>query len=117
MTRMAAIFIRAPVGIRKEIRDTLTYLNMRKKNVCVVIPATPNYLGMLQKAKDFITYGEIDDEIYLLLNEKRKSKHENVFFLHPPRGGFEKRGIKFAYHQKGALGQRDNMNDLIRRML
>ena len=117
--RICAIFIRSPVGIRKDIRDTLRMLHLTKKNACVVVPKNPQYNGMIEKVKDFVTYGTISEEAYADLQQKRgNKKHPDLFFLHPPRGGFERKGIKFAFAQGGALGNRhEKINDLIRRML
>ena len=43
---------------------------------------------------------------------------KSFFRLTPPRGGFDRGGIKKPFSLGGALGYRgDNMNDLIRRML
>ena len=55
-----------------------------------------------------------DEETYKKLIEKRKTKIENFFRLHPPRGG-----IKSKIHfPKGVLGDnKEKINDLIKRML
>ena len=55
--------------------------------------------GMAVKLKDYATYGNINDETYSLLVEKRgkkdkEGKIKNIFRLNPPRGGFERKGIK-----------------------
>ena len=57
-----------------------------------------------------------------LFQEKRKniSKNEKmmVFALSPPRGGFERKGIKASFSDKGALGYRaDKINDLLKKMM
>ena len=45
-------------------------------------------------------------------------KLKPFFRLHPPKGGFEKAGIKKPFTVKGALGYRgDKINDLIKKML
>jgi large subunit ribosomal protein L30 len=119
--KFAAILIRGPHDIRKDIKDTLYFLKLRKKNALVIVPDTPVFKGMLMKVKDYITWGEIDDETLALLKEKRgkTSKDEGtVFFLHPPRGGFERKGIKKSFKEKGALGfRKEKINDLIKRMI
>lgn len=35
-------------------------LNLTRANHCVVVPATPDYLGVVAKAKDYITFGSVD---------------------------------------------------------
>ncbi|MCK4366885.1 MAG: 50S ribosomal protein L30 [Thermoplasmata archaeon] len=58
----AVIRVRGTVGITRDIADTLRFLRLNKSNHCVVIPKNPQYEGMLQKAKDYITWGEIQPE-------------------------------------------------------
>ncbi len=60
--RIAIIRVRGSANIRKQVADTFTMLRLYKKNNCVIIPNNPSYLGMLEKVKDFVTWGEIDKE-------------------------------------------------------
>ena len=57
---LAAVRIRGTPGTRKDIRDTLQMLNLTRVNHCVIIPRTDDYLGMLRKAENYLTWGEID---------------------------------------------------------
>ncbi|MEM2145437.1 MAG: 50S ribosomal protein L30 [Candidatus Jordarchaeaceae archaeon] len=68
---LAVIRIRGTVNIRDEIEDTLKMLRLHRVNHAALINSTPSYLGMLQKAKDYITWGEIDAETLSLLLSKR----------------------------------------------
>lgn len=68
---LAVIRIRGRVGVRRDIRDTLKMLNLEKKHRCVVIPETPQYLGMVKKVKDYVTWGKISEEIFIELLKKR----------------------------------------------
>ncbi|NQU79820.1 uL30 family ribosomal protein [Candidatus Woesearchaeota archaeon] len=113
----AAILIRNTTRTSGDIRDTLIMLRLHKKFTCTLVPAIPSFKGMLNKTKDFIAYGEVDDETVKLLNEKR-GNDDNLFHLHPPRGGFERKGIKRNFVQGGAIGYRGTkINDLIKRMI
>lgn len=120
--KLAAIQIRGIRGMRQDVKDTLFMLRLRKKNACVILPDTPVFRGMLSKAKDFITYGTIDDSFAAEL-EKSKLKqlaHDDlkVFFLHPPRGGFERKGIKVPFQSGGALGDRGGkVDEVIKKMM
>ncbi|MBL7169704.1 MAG: 50S ribosomal protein L30, partial [Candidatus Aenigmarchaeota archaeon] len=38
---------------------------------CVLVPEKPEFLGMLQKAKDWITWGKVDKETVVKLFESR----------------------------------------------
>ena len=58
----AVIRVRGTIEISKDIADTMKFLRLNKPNHCVVIPENPQYKGMLQKAKDYITWGEIQPE-------------------------------------------------------
>jgi len=68
---LAVIRVRGRTGIRKEIEDTLHMLRLKRINHCVLVPETPEYLGMLKKAKDFITWGRINKETLVKLLKKR----------------------------------------------
>jgi len=139
--KIAVIRVRGVTGIRKEIKDTLEMLRLHRKNYCVVIENIPTNLGMLKKVKDYVTYGEIDEETYKELVAKRAEDYNGrvtdstgkikynkfrevegkkikpYFRLSPPRKGFGK-SIKQPFVKGGALGYRKEMiNELIKRML
>ena len=58
----AIVQVRGVVKTRREIKDTLAMLRLHHINHCVVVPDTPEYLGMIRKVKDFVAYGEVDAE-------------------------------------------------------
>ena len=111
---IAIIRIKGKVGLKKEISETLNRLKLRKKYSCVVIEPTKENMGMVKKVRNQVAFGEISDEMYKKLVEKRKTKIKNFFRLHPPRGG-----IKTKVHfPKGVLGDhKEKINELIERML
>ena len=140
LKKLAVVRIRGITGIKKDIKDTLTMLCLYHNNYCVVV--NDNMFGMVRKVKDYVTWGEIDDETYRLLVEKRgedfkgretdskkkisykkfivinNKKYKKYFRLSPPRGGFERKGIKTPFTKSGALGYRkEKINDLIKRMV
>jgi len=59
----AIVQVRGTVKTRREIKDTLSKLRLHHINHCVVVPDTPEYLGMIRKVKDFVAYGEVDADI------------------------------------------------------
>ena len=62
---------RSDRGVTKKIRDTMLMLNLTRINHATLIPDTVTYSGMLQKSKDYITWGEVDAEtIENLLKER-----------------------------------------------
>lgn len=124
--RLCIVLIRGLINVEKGIKDTLQMLNLKNSFNCVIIKDNPIHRGMLQKCKDYITWGEIDKEVVEELTAKKqktviykgKEKILPFFRLHPPRGGFERRGIKIPFQKKGALGYRGSkINDLIKKML
>lgn len=122
---LAAIRIRGPVSVNFPIKDTITMLNLHRKNYCVVYKSSASILGMLRKSKDYITFGEISAELYEKLKKERGEKDPKdpaklkpFFRLQPPRGGFERKGIKVPFSMGGALGDRkDKMGELIEKMI
>ena len=140
--RLAAIRVRGLTGIRNKVEDTLKMLRLYKKNYCCVIPNSSAYVGMLKRGKDYITWGEIDEETFKMLVEKRSEnfngreadskgkikyndfmvvdnkKIKKYFRLNAPRKGFGRKGIKHSFQEGGALGYRGSaINDLIKRMV
>lgn len=75
---IAAIRVRGRTGIRKDIEDTLKMLKLTRINHAVLIEDNPSYKGMLQKAKDYITWGEVDAESVTSLISKRGKLAGNV---------------------------------------
>jgi large subunit ribosomal protein L30 len=115
-TTLAVIQIRGTVAVSRVIKSTLIMLNLKKKHNCVLVPATPEILGMLQKGKDFITWGPITPETIKLL--EKVNQRGKAYFMPPPKGGFERGGIKKSFAAGGVLGDRgDKINDLIKRMI
>ncbi len=68
---LAVVRIRGRVNIRKEVKDTLVMLRLHRINHCVLVPETPEYLGMLQKSKDWITWGKVEKKTIVELFKKR----------------------------------------------
>ncbi len=122
---IAIIRVRGMANIDGEVLEALDNMRLRKPHVCVIMKKTPSLLGMLQKAKDYITWGEINGITLKTLTEKRGEKSPDdpkklkpFFRLHPPRKGFERKGIKTSFANGGALGYRGTkINDLIMRMM
>jgi large subunit ribosomal protein L30 len=58
----AVIRVRGSVNVKPGISDTLSMLRLNRVNHCVIIPESKTYLGMLQKVKDYVTWGEVKPE-------------------------------------------------------
>ena len=69
----AAIRIRGTVNVNSDIKKTLNLLNLTRTNHCVILDEKPSIKGMLQVAKDYITWGEIEKDILeKLISERGK---------------------------------------------
>ncbi len=133
---LAVIRVRGTVKVRHTIAETLIRLRLKRVNNLALVTASPGYRGMVDKAKDFVTFGEIDEKTLAKLFESKgiEAKAADVKSLmegeknvkdlgiampirmHPPKHGYE--GIKRGYNQGGALGNRGaDINELIARML
>ena len=115
---LAVIRISGQVGLRKEIIETFHRLRLRKY-VCVLLEPTKVNLGMIKVLRDFVAFGEINEETKKELIKQRGKKDKDgklkpFFRLHPPR-----KGIKSKFHfPKGVLGNnKEGINKLIERML
>ena len=67
----AIVRLRGEVNLRPEIKDTLAMLHIHRVNHCVVVKEDPHYRGMIQKVKDYVAWGEIDDDTLAMLLERR----------------------------------------------
>ena len=67
----AVVRIRGSVDTCKEVEATLRMLRLNYVNNCVLIPEDEDYLGMLKKTKDYITWGKIDKKTLIELLKKR----------------------------------------------
>lgn len=114
---IAVIRICGDCKVRGDFLETLDRLNLKKKYTCVVFEK-PNKieLGMIEKVRNFVAFGKLDEETYKKLVKARGKQGTKFFRLHPPRGGIDSKqpfGIK-----KGVLGNHgEAINKLVERML
>lgn len=141
--KIAVVRVRGRIKVISGIAETLEKLRLYNNNFCVILKNDPKTIGMIKKAKDYVTWGNIDEETFKFLVEKRgeeykgrekdskaKISYSNKFFklgdkkykkffrLNPPRKGFGRKGVKVPFNKGGALGDRaEKINDLIKRMI
>ena len=72
------IRVRGTTGVIQNIADTLDMLRLNRISHAVLVEENPSYEGMLQKAKDYITWGEIDAETLAAMIAKRGRLPGNV---------------------------------------
>jgi len=63
--------VRGTTGVKRDIADTLDMLRLNRINHGVLVEKNPSFEGMLQKAKDYITWGEITSETLSEIISKR----------------------------------------------
>lgn len=113
--KLAVILVRGVIRANRAIIDTLHMLKLRRKNQCVLVNKNPEMSGMVEKVKDYVTWGDIDAE---MADAVKNIMKEGVARMQPPRKGFGRKGIKVHFNAGGALGYRgEKINDLIRRMM
>lgn len=114
---IAAVRVRGQVDTNEDIEYTLDNLNLDKKHKISVFESTDANEGMMNKAKDFITFGEISDDTVEKLEEVKGEELESgdSFSARPPKKGF--RDTRAQVGQGGALGKRDDIDELIDRMV
>jgi large subunit ribosomal protein L30 len=140
--KILVIRVRGKVNLSEPLKSTFNMLNLHNKNWCIVLDSTPSNMGMIKKVKDYVTWGEITEENYNLLFEKKgevfkerledsKSlikysnylthkgkKYKKYFRLNPPKKGYGRAGVKTNFSKSGALGYRkEKINDLLERMM
>ena len=71
VAKLAVIRVRGSVNVRRDVRETMRMLGLTRTNHCVVIDDTPTSRGMLQKAKDMLTWGEVEQKVLEQLIRKR----------------------------------------------
>jgi large subunit ribosomal protein L30 len=122
----AVVQVRGVVKTRQDIKDTLKMLRLHHINHCVLIPDSPQNLGMIRKVKDYVAFGEVDaPTVETLLQTRGNSSYgtigefakalasgetklrdipglKPVLRLHPPRKGYKT--TKRTFPQGGALG-------------
>ena len=124
-----------------KIDESLYRLRLRRKYSAVLLEDSPENRKILKNVRDYVSFGEISEEMLKKLIELRgrlvdknkkldvkkvvegigKKKYEELgikpfFRLHPPRKGIESKkhfGVK-----KGVLGDhKEKINELLERML
>ncbi len=69
--KLAVVLIRGTINTHPDVRRTLELLRLKKKHALVVIDDNEVSRGMLQRVKDYTTYGTIDEKFFATIIEKR----------------------------------------------
>ena len=68
--KIAVVRVRGKINLNEGIKNTFEMLNLHNKNGCVVINNDASYMCMINKVKDYVTWGEITEETYNEMVEK-----------------------------------------------
>lgn len=108
---LAAVRVRGVPDTGRKVSDTLESLRLTKKNACVLLEDTESNRGMLEVARDHVAYGKVDEDTV----ENLRERGSEPFGLSPPSKGF--RDPKRQYSEGGSAGKRDDMDELLDRMV
>jgi large subunit ribosomal protein L30 len=140
---IAVVRLRGRVRISRKVVYTFELLRLRRVNHCVVLKDSKEVRGMLNKVKDYATFGEVDDKLLKelvgrrgrkaggkrldkkdvtkmlkLLGEPKKlveASFKPVFRLRPPKKGLKSKKKHFPQGDLGYRGK--NINELLERMI
>lgn len=71
MTLNAVVRVRGSVNIERSIKETMRQMRLGKVNHCVLLPSDDSMKGMLQKVKDYVTWGEVEPAVLVELLRSR----------------------------------------------
>ena len=63
MITHAVIKVRSNINVNRDIRRTMELLRLNRVNHCIILHETAITKGMLQKIKDYVTWGEVKPEV------------------------------------------------------
>ncbi len=66
-----AVRLRGESGVSRDVKATLNMLRLPRNHNAVLIYKKPDALGMIRKAKDYITWGEANKDVLRMLFQKR----------------------------------------------
>lgn len=132
---VAVVRVRGKIGVRKNINETLSRLNVPRVNSAALLFGNASNLGMIKKCNDFITFGAIDAKTLEKLLAKKGVKPSKADLdaltsgvkkakellalpirLKPPKHGWE--DTKLSFSNGGSLGYRgEAINALLSRMV
>jgi len=68
---LAVIRVRGVSDINREIKETMNMLHLTRNCHATLVDSRQSYVGMLKKAENYLTWGEISKETLTLLLKKR----------------------------------------------
>lgn len=71
MVLYAVVRVRGTVNVKPKIKKTLSLLRLTRNNHCTLLEEKKEIKGMLQQVKDYVTWGEINEETLSAILQKR----------------------------------------------
>ncbi len=68
---IVAVKVRGEVSAQREARETNALLGITHTNHAVIVDNRPAYLGMLQRAQSYVTWGEVSKETVVAMLKQR----------------------------------------------
>jgi large subunit ribosomal protein L30 len=68
---IVAVKVRGEVSAQREARETNALLGLTHTNHAVIVDNRPAYLGMLQRAQSYVTWGEVSQEVLTAMIKQR----------------------------------------------
>ncbi len=68
---IVVVRVRGTVSAQKEVRETLELLHLTHTNHGLLIDSRPDYLGMLQRVNNYVTWGEPTKDIVSTMLQNR----------------------------------------------
>src|SRR3989344_868689 len=100
---IAVIRIRGEAKVSDKLESTMQMLGLKKRNNVCILQENDSNMGMIRKVEDFVTWGEVSEDIINKLKQKNKGKGKNVFNLPPAKKSLK--NVRRRY-PKGDLGYR-----------
>ncbi|MCX8150473.1 MAG: 50S ribosomal protein L30 [Candidatus Bathyarchaeota archaeon] len=68
---LIVVKVRGDISAQREAKETLDLLHLNHTNHAIIIDNRPAFLGMLQRAHNYVTWGEATKETVMLMLKKR----------------------------------------------
>lgn len=113
------------VGMIKKVKDYITWGEIEEKTFRELLEKRGKLAGKQKLTEEYLkqklnlNYDDFTKEYFTFKKELKDVPGLKKFFkLHPPIGGYERKGTKKPYSLGGSLGYRkEKINELIRKMV
>lgn len=68
---IAVVRVRGDVGLNPNVRKTFELMRLYRKNYCILVRNDASSVAMVQRIKDFVTFGELSRETFVKLLQAR----------------------------------------------